>query len=114
MFALYLPTTGQITRMVDAPLSFVSAQLQEGELAAWVGDGVQDQTHWIDDEAMVQPKGDYKLEALPLPCAISIEDVTYPCTEQPEFEFDAPGTYLIQVDAGPQYLRKEFTIENPA
>ncbi|GAA3704449.1 hypothetical protein GCM10022421_09070 [Oceanisphaera sediminis] len=111
MFALYL-ASGEITRLVDAPLFVVAAQLQEGELAAWVDDDVRDDTHWIDDAATPQPKADYTLEALPIPCTVTIEGVEYHCTEQPEFEFDAPGTYVILVDAGPRYLRKEFNIEN--
>lgn len=60
----------------------------------------------------VLKKESYELSALPLPCNIEIEGVAYGSVNtQPAFEFDAPGTYTIEVDAGPKYLRKEFTID---
>lgn len=56
----------------------------------------------------ILPKQDYTLENLPLPCTITIEGVSYEVTEQPTFEFDVAGEYIIEVDAGVEYLKKEF------
>jgi hypothetical protein len=60
------------------------------------------------DGQQLAPRKDFSLDALPLPCTVWIEDQEYRCHEQPEFVFDAPGTYEIHVDAGPQYLEKVF------
>ncbi|MCT7656177.1 hypothetical protein MBH78_19185 [Oceanimonas sp. NS1] len=89
--------------------------INPGESALPCSDGVDDDTHWVEHATgTVRVKGDYPLNALPLPCTVTIEGVAYPCTEQPTFEFAAPGNYLIQVDAGPRYLKKEFSLDNPA
>lgn len=79
-----------------------------------VASDVDDLTHFVDvvNRVSVQ-KGDYTLEALPTPCVATIEGVEYQITEQPIFEF-APGPvavdYTISIDAGIQYLKKEFVI----
>jgi hypothetical protein len=60
------------------------------------------------------PKEDYGLATLPLPCTARIEGVEYPVDEQPEFEFDLPGVYQIEIiPVSPRYLTKTFTIEIP-
>ena len=56
----------------------------------------------------ILPKQDYTLKNLPLPCTITIEGISYEVTEQPTFEFDVAGEYVIEVDAGVEYLKKEF------
>ncbi|MBM7454454.1 hypothetical protein HNR62_000283 [Oceanisphaera litoralis] len=66
------------------------------------------------DTLELEIRQDYELDALPLPCTVTIEGVDYRCDEQPEIEFDVPGRYTVMVDAGPRYLKKEFVIENPA
>lgn len=112
-FAVYT-FDGTIQRILDCPLSELPYNLAPDEGAEVCGPDVFDDTHWmgVDELVAIRPKEDYSLDALPLPCAVTIEGVEYPCTEQPTFEFDAPGRYLIRVDAGPRYLIKEFTLEN--
>lgn len=66
------------------------------------------------EDGVVYPAEDYSLAAVPLPCTITIEGVEYECHEQPVFEFDAPGTYVIKVDAGPRYLKKVFNYDYQA
>lgn len=75
--------------------------------------GVADDTlDYIDLPArVIKRRTDYTLNHLPLPCLVTIEGVEYEVTKQPTFEFDVPGTYTIQVDAGPRYLKKEFTLD---
>ena len=53
---------------------------------------------------------DYTLDALPIPCVATIEGIVYEITEQKSFEFEDPGTYVIEIDAGSRYLKKEFTV----
>jgi hypothetical protein len=78
-----------------------------------VHDGsISDEVHYVDLYTLtVLEKQDFTLESLPLPCTVTIEGVEYPVTEQPTFEFSAPGIYLVQVDAGPAYLKKEFSLD---
>lgn len=85
---------------------------QRGD-SEFIAEGVADDaTEFIDVQSgKVTSKQDFTLEQLPLPCTVTIEGTEYPVTEQPVFEFDAPGQYLIQVDAGPRYLKKEFTLD---
>lgn len=59
----------------------------------------------------VKSRQDYRLDALPLPCTLTIEGVQYSCEQQPEISFEQPGTYHIAVDAGPAWLKKTFTVE---
>lgn len=55
------------------------------------------------------PRIDYSIDALPLPCKVIIDGVEYDVTEQPTFEFDAPGTYLITVEPDdPKFMTKVF------
>lgn len=65
-----------------------------------------DSEYW--DGGRLAGRKDYQLNSLPLPCTVYIEGHEYRCHEQPEFVFDAPGTYQIFVDAGPQHLEKVF------
>lgn len=69
--------------------------------------------HYINPEGQHRACEDYSLDALPLPCEIVIEGVEYSVTEQPEFEFDAPGEYRVLVKPrNGQFKVKEFSIEN--
>lgn len=64
------------------------------------------------EEGVLHPCADYSLDALPLPCTVVIEDQQYPCTEQPTFSFDAPGTYRITViPESNHYKVKAFSYE---
>lgn len=56
----------------------------------------------------IHPRQDYTLDALPLPCELTVEGQSYQVTEQPVFNFPLPGEYRIYVNAGVQYLEKEF------
>lgn len=67
--------------------------------------------YWVSSGRAI-PREDYALDVLPLPCTVWIEGQEYRCHEQPEFVFDAPGTYEIRVDAGPQYLEKVFQYDH--
>lgn len=115
-FAIYDRVTGEIFSIIGAPdKTHVEIQLEVISGAGYieVDTDVQNDTHYVITETdEIALKGDYQLSGLPVPCAITIEGAEYHCTEQPEFEFDAPGTYIITVDAGPRYLKKEFVIEN--
>ena len=79
-----------------------------GFFFAPVSDAPSDVSCFYWDGRQLAPRRDYALDALPLPCTVWIEGQEYRCHEQPEFVFDAPGTYEIRVDAGPQYLEKVF------
>ena len=73
---------------------------------------VSDDTHYVDiDTESILIKQDYELDTLPIPCIITIEGVQYEAYEQPFFEFDAPGIYEINVDAGVKYLKKDFKVD---
>lgn len=65
------------------------------------------------ENGVISEKQDYTLDALPTPCVAVIEGVEYQITAQPTFEFE-PGAvavdYVISIDAGVQYFKKEFTI----
>jgi hypothetical protein len=102
---------GYILREYNGPETHVDIQVGKGELLLKHVSG-NSSTDYVDlDSLVIKPKKDYDIDALPLPCNISIEGEIYHCTEQPEFEFDAPGMYTIEVDAGPQYLRKTFHVD---
>lgn len=65
----------------------------------------------LDAVPVIMAKSNYTLEALPLPCTVTIEGVEYEVTAQPEFTFNYPGTYKIKVNAGVRFLEKEFEID---
>lgn len=113
-YAVYDMHTGEIRQTIDCSPKHLVCPDEEGIAVVPVPDWVTDDLYYIEEEEP-HKKGDISsLQELPLPCTVLIEGVTYYCTEQPDFEFDAPGTYHVFVDAGPHYLRKEFIIENPA
>lgn len=56
-------------------------------------------------------KGDYTLEILPMPCTLTIDGVDYYCETQPTLHFDFADTYVIHVDAGLRYKKKEFNYD---
>lgn len=61
------------------------------------------------------PKQHFTIDAIPLPATAEIEGEQYPITANPAvFTFDTPGTYTVQIDAGPAYYIEEFTIDYPA
>lgn len=110
----YIAATGEATSILHCSSSIVLLNLKEGESAIPLPIGVVDiGGYYVAHElGTLVPKADYTLGTLPLPCTLTIEGVRYEnVTTQPTFEFDAPGAYIIQVDAGPQYLKKEFTLD---
>lgn len=112
---VYRESDGLIIKEVTCPLAMAGAQCEEGEAWMEVEGHIEHGEVYVDPETkVICPKLDYTLEALPIPCTLTIEGQDYHCEEQPEIEFDAPGTYRILVEAGTKYLRKEFTVENPA
>ncbi|MGY8872231.1 MAG: hypothetical protein ACKVJE_17480 [Pseudomonadales bacterium] len=71
------------------------------------------ETSYVNSAMEVVPQGDYTLEALPLPCTATIEGVEYLLTQQESFTFtplDVEMAYVITIDAGVEYLKKEFTV----
>ena len=86
-----------------------SDYLSEDEYLIEYGEILDDSAYYVNTITQeVSSKQDYTLENLPLPCTITIEGVSYEVTEQPTFEFDVAGEYIIEVDAGVEYLKKEF------
>lgn len=111
-YVIYDIYNGIIQRNFQGPTNTVLGQLAENE-SVILSEGLVSQEDWHVDlqSGLLTPNNDFDLKNLPLPCNITIEGVTYQCTEQPDFEFDAPGKYTIAVDAGPKYLKKEFTLD---
>lgn len=110
-YLIYKVSTGEADRSLRCSADQLSYNLRPGEAAIecdWVPDG----TRYVANGQLRQC-GDYQLDALPLPCTVRIEGVEYECRSQPMFEFDVPGEYQIEVDAGPRFLRKEFTYAYP-
>lgn len=106
---IYNPVTGEIIRQFSGPKDHIAVNVPDG--FAYVEGEASDETHYVDSAGAIQQKGDYVIDALPLPCVVTIEGETYPCTEQPEFSFNYPGTYDIEVYAGVRYLQKTFQYE---
>lgn len=107
---IYDKTTGKIMRSVDAPYDQIAIQCAPGQ--SYVLKAGDDSTDYVDvTTGYLLKRADYTLDALPLPCVVTIEGVEYPCSEQPVFEFDAPGRYTVRVNAGAQYLEKVFYVD---
>lgn len=103
-FVVFKKATGEILwNLTSAP-----GQVVVGPDCDFLEGFADPRTQYIEDGRIVQRR-DYKLDRLPIPCDVWIDGVRYHCTEQPEFEFDVPGEYIVYVDAGPAYLEKEFT-----
>jgi hypothetical protein len=112
MYAVYQISSGQILRLVSCPPSMLELNVPVDHSVVPVDPIGSDEAHWVDHvTGTIHTKEDYPLEQLPLPCTVTIEGTEYPCAEQPVFEFDAPGEYVIEVDAGPRFLKKEFTYD---
>lgn len=112
-YLVYEDGTGRLLKQVTCPENFIALQLLEGELC--VEGGVPSGDFYINLKTLrAEPKKEFTLSALPLPCTVTIEGVEYLCKTQPVFEFDVPGTYQIAVDAGPRYLNKVFSYDYPS
>lgn len=110
-YLIYDVAAGMPSRSLRCLPEHLEPNVQPGEAAiesTWVPDG----TRYVEAGALRQCQ-DYSLAKLPLPCMVRIEGVEYKCTTQPVFEFDVPGTYQIEVDAGPQFKKKVFTYAHP-
>lgn len=117
-FVRYLRLNGAITRV-----GYGTYGMEQGFLlstsdseAYLVSDFDPSSDYYVNLDAadpVLAPKADYTLDALPLPCTVTIEGVEYSVTEQPTFAFNYPGTYTISVDAGVRFLAKEFEIVWP-
>lgn len=111
-YVIYDLSTGHIVRQVQCPEYLIALQLAESE--GCLEGACDDSASYVDVEAfVVRPKRGFSLSGLPLPCTVRIEGAEYKCTTQPVFEFDVPGEYRIEVDAGPRFLKKEFTYAYP-
>lgn len=112
-FLVYSIWLGVIIKEVSLPQDQLLNNLGEGESAILGSLGQEMSNYYVVHETgTLHKKADYTLDSLPLPCTITIEGEVYEVNKQPTFDFDAPGTYTIEVDAGPKFLRKEFTIDN--
>lgn len=107
--AVLYDETGDVVSAVEMPSN---TELPNGPELWGLQVGVLPTDESYVEGGYVKPSQDYTLSNLPLPCVVEIEGVQYPVAEQPVFTFDAPGTYLIRVDAGPKYKRKEFEFEH--
>ena len=105
-FAIY-DNLGRISKMLQAPSE--DYVLERGNFLEVFEDG-DDSSHYIDlSNHQFCRKLDYSLEFIPLPSILTIEGIDYHVNSQPEFEFDTPGTYIINVvPESPKYLEKEF------
>ena len=99
---------GKIVRCLFGSEDTIKANIQLEYIEA--DESIDDELFFVDTESKtLELKQDYHIGSLPLPCSVMIEGQTYRVTEQPEFEFDTPGTYIINVvPESPQYLEKEF------
>lgn len=102
-WVVYEVATGQIVSIVEC----AEGHMCVGEGQAFFEGSADPQLQYVHDGALA-PRADYPLSHLPVPCDVWIDGVRYHCTEQPEFEFDVPGEYVIYVNAGPRFLEKEF------
>jgi len=114
-YVLYLPEQGAIYEFgfcLQSDWPHIEHSAREAGLQALQVDSEPGLNSYVDLATLtVQPCQDYRLEALPLPCTLTIEGVQYPCDQQPEISFERPGSYQIAVDAGPAWLKKTFTVE---
>jgi len=110
IYTVFDAVTGEIRQCVECqPDQMLVA---EGEdFIEGIANGA---TQYVDVKTRtLRPKRRFSLGQLPVPCTVIIEGQRYHCTTQPEFEFDVPGTYLIEVDAGPHYIREAFSYAYP-
>lgn len=114
-YVTYDPASGEIDCAGYGPVEHwphIEHSAREAGLQALQVDSEPGLNSYVDLATLtVQPCQDYRLEALPLPCTLTIEGVQYPCDQQPEISFERPGSYQIAVDAGPAWLKKTFTVE---
>lgn len=112
---VYLLATGEVLRSIAAPANHIAKQCNPGE--SYVCKFGLADTHYVDISTPGHPlrekDDDYTLEALPLPCVLTIEDIEYSIAEQPDgFGFDAPGRYEIECDPGVKYVKKTFYVDH--
>lgn len=111
-YVIYEEATGRVHSQMVCPPSMIDLQIRPGQ--AWIEGSLSSGNAYVDvANQVIKPQADYSLAKLPLPCTVRIEGVEYKCTTQPIFEFDVPGEYRIEVDAGPRFLKKEFTYAYP-
>lgn len=108
-YQVYDTTTGAIHYTLQCAYNHLDANTPEG-MSYVIGSG-SDVTHYVTPEGFLRERGNYSLEALPLPCVVTIDGTVYQCDTQPTFLFDVADTYLIEVDAGIKYLKKEFSYD---
>ncbi|MAY42272.1 hypothetical protein [Neptuniibacter sp. UBA847] len=108
-FTVYVTLTGEITSTITGTLA--TAELNKEASESVIAGTYDDELYWINpSNSTAELKEDYTIDALPIPCTARIEDIEYSITSQPTFEFDSPGDYEIEIDAGPAYLRKVFNV----
>ena len=102
---IHFDESGKITRQVS-----FHDEIGDRFLSCDIDGFLDDTKFFVDIESLeIKSRIDYLLDNLPLPCIIQIENTCYEVSEQPIFEFDTPGTYIIKVFPNSvEYLEKEF------
>jgi hypothetical protein len=110
-YTIYTVATGVIQKIVSGNAGFAALNAGAGE--NYIAGSYDDELYWINTStSLPELRTDYTIDTLPIPCTAYIEDIEYSITSSPTFEFDAPGDYEIEIDAGPSYLRKVFIVSN--
>lgn len=108
-FTIYNTLTGEIQGVITGTEE--TANLNKEADESVIAGSFDDELYWVNPSSNVaELKADYTINSLPIPCTATIEEIEYSITSQPTFEFDSPGEYEIEVDAGPAYLRKVFIV----
>ena len=114
-YCFYWPD-GEIAMYGSCPVTDLSFQAMEGYKVKNLGKDFKmpEVLHHINDAGDYTQCETYTVDTIPVPCEIHIEGVKYNIGESdptPTFEFDAPGTYTIHVNAGAKYTREEFNVD---
>ena len=106
---IYSLITGEILRNVDGADDQIAIQCGVDE--ACITTGSDDSTQYVDlKSGFIMDKQDFDVNSIPAPCLVTIEGVVYTCETSPVISFADPGSYKVYVDAGPNFLTKEFVI----
>lgn len=108
-FTVFDKQSGRIFRTGICQDALIKAQSnRESEsVISKMSDGLFD--YVCTESLTIKKRRSYSIDLLPTPSTVIIEGIEYRVTEQPVFEFDTPGTYIIKVIPDDvQYLEKEF------
>jgi hypothetical protein len=114
-YCLHWPD-GEIAMYGSCSKSQLKLQIMEGCKLKTLGVAfsVPNHRHYINGSGEHTLCESYTVDTIPVPCEIYIEGVKYEIgvgEPTPAFEFDAPGSYTIYVNAGSKYTREEFNVD---